>query len=197
MSFNILSKSLIPFVSIILIVPTLFIPTFSNKSNLELINPELLERFNISGSIFYWPVPGYTRISSYFGNRNAPTAGASSFHQGIDIPAPAGTSLVAVFSGIVTYIGFNGSGGYAIHLENDILQFIYHHVSPNYIVKIGDYVYSGQIIGQVGPKNVYGVKNNPYKDSNGKPTNGATTGPHLHFTIKKDGKAVNPLNYFL
>ena len=195
MSFNIISKSLIPYISIILIVPTLFIPAFSNNSNLE-INTELLESFNISGSIFYWPVPGYTRISSYFGNRNSPTAGASSFHQGIDIPAPSGTSLVAAFSGTVTYIGFNGSGGYAIHIENNDLQFIYHHVSPNYIVAIGDYVSSGQIIGQVGPKNVYGVKNNPYKDSNGRPTNGATTGPHLHFTIKKDGKAVNPLNYF-
>ena len=195
MSLNIISKSLIPFISIILIVPTLFIPTFSNNSNLE-INPELLESFNISGSIFYWPVPGYTRISSYFGKRNSPTAGASTFHQGIDIPAPAGTSLVAVFSGIVTYTGFNGSGGYTICFKNDNLQFIYHHVSPNYIVNVGDYIYSGQVIGQVGPKNVYGVKNNPYKDSNGKPTNGATTGPHLHFTIKKDGIAVNPLNYF-
>ena len=195
MSFNIISKSLIPFVSIIVIVPTLFIPAFSSNSNLE-INPELYETFNISGSIFYWPVPGYSRISSYFGNRNSPTAGASSFHQGIDIPAPAGTYLVAVFSGTVSYIGFNGSGGYAIHIENNNLQFIYHHGSPNYIVKIGDYVYSGQIIGQVGPKYVYGVKNNPYKDNTGKPTNGATTGPHLHFTIKKDGKAVNPLNYF-
>ena len=195
MSFNIISKSLIPFVSIILIVPTLFIPAFSNNSILE-INPELLESFNISGSIFYWPVPGYTRISSYFGNRNSPTAGASSFHQGLDIPAPAGTCLVAVFSGVVTYIGFNGSGGYAIHIENNDLEFIYHHVSPNYIVEVGNYVCSGQIIGQVGPKNVYGVKNNPYKDSSGKPTNGATTGPHLHFTIKKDGIAVNPLNYF-
>ena len=195
MSFNIIYKSLIPFISIILIVPTLFIPTFLNISNLE-INPELLESFNISGSIFYWPVPGYTRISSYFGKRNSPTAGASSFHQGIDIPAPAGTNLVAVFSGIISYIGFNDSGGYAIHIKNSNLQFIYHHVSPNYIVNVGDYVYSGQIIGQVGPKNVYGVKDNPYKDSSGKPTNGATTGPHLHFTIKKDGRAVNPLNYF-
>lgn len=125
-----------------------------------------------------------------------PTAGASSFHQGIDIPAPAGTSLVAVLNGVITFIGFNGSGGYSIHLRNNNLQFIYHHVSPNYIVNIGDYVYSGQIIGQVGPKNVYGVKNNPYKDNSGKPTNGATTGSHLHFTIKKDGIAVNPLTYF-
>ena len=65
------------------------------------------------------------------------------------------------------------------------------------LLKFGDHVYSGQVIGHVGPKNVYGVKNNPYKDSSGKPTNGATTGPHLHFTIKKDGKAVNPLNYFI
>ena len=195
MSLNILYKSLIPIISIIIIIPTLFIPTFSNTSNLE-INPELLETFNISGSIFYWPIPGYTKISSYFGKRSSPTAGASSFHQGIDIPAPCGTSLVAIFSGTVSYIGFNGSGGYAIHIENNNLQFIYHHVSPNYIINIGDLVFSGQVIGQVGPKNVYGVKNNPYKDGSGNPTNGATTGPHLHFAIKKDGIAVNPLKYF-
>lgn len=122
--------------------------------------------------------------------------GASLIHQGIDIPAPAGSNLVSIFNGTVTNIGFNGSGGYTIHIKNNNLQFIYNHVSPDYIVKEGDYVCTGQVIGQVGPKNVYDIKNNPYKDNNGKPTNGATTGPHLHFAIKKDGIAVNPLNYF-
>ena len=196
MSLNSLSKILIPFISIIVIIPSLFIPTIATNSNLEIINPEISGSFDMSNSSFYWPVPGYTRISSHFGKRNSPTLGASSFHQGIDIPAPAGTNLVAVSNGIVTYIGFNGSGGYAIHIQSDNLQFIYHHVSPNYIIKTGDSLYSGQVIGHVGPKNIYGVPNNPYKDSSGKPTNGATTGPHLHFTIKNDGRAVNPLNYY-
>ena len=196
MSLNTLSKIFIPFFSIIIAIPTLFIPTIANTSNLELTTPEIFENFNISNFSFYWPVPGYTKISSYFGNRTSPTVGASSFHQGIDIPAPAGTNLIAISSGIVSFIGFNGSGGYAIHIKNGNLEYIYHHVSPNYIINIGEYIYPGQLIGYVGPKYVYGVPNNPYKDSNGKPTNGATTGPHLHFAIKKDGKAVNPLNYF-
>jgi murein DD-endopeptidase MepM/ murein hydrolase activator NlpD len=196
MSLNNLSKTFIPFLVIILMVPALFIPTILNNTDFKVILPEIYEKFDMSNSSFCWPVPGYTKISSYFGKRNSPTKGASSFHQGIDIPAPYGTNLISVFSGIVSFIGFNGSAGYSIHIKNDNLEFFYHHVSPKYIVKTGDYVYSGQIIGQVGPKNVYNVPNNPYKDSNGKPTNGATTGPHLHFTIKKDGKAVNPLIYF-
>ena len=63
------------------------------------------------------------------------------------------------------------------------------------MVKTGQTVSRGQVIGQVGPKNVYGIPNNPYRDINGNPTNGATTGAHLHLTIRKDGIAVNPLNY--
>ena len=49
----------------------------------------------------------------------------------------------------------------------------------------------------MGPKNVYGVPNNKYKDSNGNPTNGATTGPHLHFAIKINNKAINPFGLCL
>ena len=98
--------------------------------------------------------------------------------------------------GKVTFIGFKGAGGYTVTIQNEYFTFSYSHVSPNFIVYVGEYVLKGQIIANVGPKNVYNVPNNPYKDANGLPTNGATTGPHLHFAIKKDGKAVNPLDYF-
>ena len=67
---------------------------------------------------------------------------------------------------------------------------------PTLLLNRGDIVEKNSLIGQVGPKYVYNVPNNPYKDSSGKPTNGASTGCHLHLTIKKDGKAVNPLDYF-
>ncbi len=138
---------------------------------------------------------GYTTITSSFGKRKAPTSGASTFHSGIDIGAPSGTNIVSVCSGTVSFIGFSGAGGYTITIENGSFAISYCHVSPHYEVTIGQKIKKGQTIGKVGPKNVYGVLNNPYKDSNGDPTNGATTGPHLHLTIRKDGSLVNPIDY--
>jgi len=167
--------------------------TFSfNFSEIPSINPD----FNFSSSVFAWPTPGYTRITSYFGYRNAPTSGAGKFHSGIDIGASSGAEVIATFSGTVTYVGFLGANGFSIQISNGEYLSTYSHLSPHFLVYKGQYVNQGDIIGTVGPKNVYGVPNNPYKDSNGNPTNGATTGPHLHFSIKIDGKAVNPLNYF-
>ena len=81
-------------------------------------------------------------------------------------------------------------------MESGNLTIIYAHVSPEYIVSPGQIIEKGIIIGNVGPKYITGIPNNPFKDSTGKTTNGATTGCHLHLTIKKDGIAVNPLDYF-
>ena len=144
---------------------------------------------------FHGLLPGYTTITSYFGYRNAPTQGASTYHSGIDIAAPTGANIIAVTSGTVTYTGFYGAGGYTVTIKSDDISISYCHVSASFLVSQGEYVIKGSVIANVGPKNVYNVPNNPYKDSNGNPTNGATTGPHLHLTIKKDGKTVNPLDY--
>lgn len=81
-------------------------------------------------------------------------------------------------------------------MQNDIITASYCHISPNFLYSVGQSISSNSIIAYVGPKYVYNVIGNPYKDSTGKSTNGATTGCHLHLTIKKDGKAVDPLNYF-
>ena len=93
-------------------------------------------------------------------------------------------------------MGFLGAGGYTLTLSFDDFKVTYCHISPNFLVKEGDNVLRGQIIAQVGPKYVYGVPGNKYVDSNGKPTNGATTGCHLHLGFRINNKYVNPLDYF-
>ena len=196
MYFKFLYKILIAITCIFIFVPAFFIPTFSSNSNSNFIESNnnnnnnddeqnLFYKFEIKRNGFVWPTPGYTRINSYFGRRSSPTRGASSFHLGIDIGAPVGSNIVAVSDSRVVFIGFQGSGGYSIILKSHNLQFVYHHVNPNYIIKVNDIVKAGQVIGKVGPKNVYGVKNNPYRDSNGNPTNGATTRSSFTFNDKK------------
>lgn len=178
---------------LIVFITCFFIPEISGYEN---INKEYSNQITISNSGFAWPIPGYTTITSYFGKRNSPTAGASSYHKGLDIGAPEGTNLIATIDGKITFTGFLGGGGYTITLSKDNMKITYCHVSPNYIVQEGDFVKRGQIIGYVGPKYVYGVKGNTYYDSTGKPTNGATTGCHLHLGIRIDGEYVDPLNYY-
>ena len=192
---SIFSKLIILIVIITFFICLLFIPFF-NKSLSMAETPTDADSFIISNDEFVWPIPGYTSVTSPFGKRYSPTAGASSYHKGMDIGAPKGTSLYAVCDGEITFAGFLGGGGYTITLTSGLTKFTYCHVSPTYIVHIGDLIKKGQLIGFVGPKNVYGVPGNTYKDSQGNPTNGATTGPHLHFGVRKNDKYINPLSLF-
>lgn len=149
--------------------------------------------------LFIWPIPGYTKISSNFGKRKSPTAGASTFHSGIDIPAPEGTKLYAIDDGIVTFSGWGAGGGYTVTVQltnYPNLKFTFCHISPVMLVMEYDKIKKGDVIARVGPKNVYGISNNQYKDINGNPTNGATTGTHLHFIIKQNNIPIDPLNYY-
>lgn len=115
------------------------------------------------------------------------------FIVGIDIAAPEGTKIIAICDGEVIRTAWGGAGGYTITIKAEEYTFSYCHSDPKFLVKEGDKVKKGQVIGKVGPKNVYGVSGNPYKDSSGNPTNGATTGCHCHFTVKKNGQTIDPL----
>ena len=175
-------------------ISILFIPTIIDSTPISQIDKSQIIFYGNQN--FAWPIPGYTRISSYFGKRFAPTSGASTYHKGIDIPAPEGTSLIACCDGEITFTGFLGGGGCTITLTTpQNIKISYCHVSPNYIVSVGDRISQGQIIGSVGPKYIYGISGNIYKDSAGLPTNGATTGCHLHIGFRLDSKYVNPLDY--
>ena len=180
-------------VILIIFITCFFIPFISEEDLLKRIEGQ---EIYISTYGFAWPIPGYTYITSPFGKRTSPTAGASSFHKGMDIGAPEGSVLIAATDGIITYTGFLGGGGYTITLSKNNMKITYCHVSPNFIVKEGEKVKRGQIIGQVGPKYVYNVKGNTYTDEDGNPTNGATTGCHLHFGMRIDEEYQNPLNYY-
>lgn len=91
----------------------------------------------------------------------------------------------------------NGANGYTLKITTENSIFSYSHISPNFIVEIGDSISKGQMIAYVGPKYLDDDPKNPYLDfSQGRPTNGATTGPHLHFSTKIDGTAIDPVTLF-
>ena len=168
-----INKIIITIIILVIIISTLFIPVI-NSEGLYQTNEE----------------------SSYFGKREAPTSGASTYHKGVDIPAPEGTNLIATCDGEITFTGFLGGGGYTITITNpEGLKISYCHVSPTYIVKKGDDIKQGQLIGHVGPKYVDNVPGNMYTDSTGRHTNGATTGCHLHIGFRLNNEYLNPLEY--
>lgn len=124
---------------------------------------------------FVWPTEGV--ITSHFGWRNAPTAGASSNHPAIDIGAPSGTTVVAADGGVVITAGANGGYGNSVGIKhaNGMVTY-YNHLSA-WNVKVGDQVAQGQPIANVG-------------------STGISTGPHLDFKIlDADGNPVDPEKY--
>ncbi|MGN0505621.1 MAG: murein hydrolase activator EnvC family protein [Lachnospiraceae bacterium] len=127
-----------------------------------------------------WPLPASGRVTSEFGYRGAPTAGASTYHRGIDIGAAdlSGTerNVVAALAGTVIEASYNGTSGRYIKIDHgNGLVTAYLHADKLY-VKVGDYVERGQVIMLAG-------------------NTGVSTGPHLHFGVFINGVAVDPLKY--
>ena len=130
-----------------------------------------------SGGSGGWLVPcSYTSITSPFGNRNSPTSGASSYHQGVDLDTGTGDPVYASRAGVVTVAGWgNAAGNYVQINHQDGFSSIYMHLR-DYCVSAGQIVSAGQLIGATG-------------------ATGITTGDHLHFGISYNGVYVNPCNY--
>ena len=124
-----------------------------------------------------WIIPiNYTAFTSPFGERDAPVAGASTYHLGVDLAAPEGTPIYAARSGTVVTASYNSSSGYYVQIDHgDGYRSIYMHMT-HFVVSGGQYVSRGQVIGYCG-------------------STGVSSGSHLHFGISQNGVYVNPANY--
>ena len=129
-----------------------------------------------SSSGWIKPLKSYT-LTSAFGMRLHPIKKKWLMHEGVDMSAPQGTPIYAAKAGKVTRTAYQeGGAGYYVSINHgDGFASIYMHMT-HYIVKPGDYVATGQVIGYVG-------------------STGGSTGPHLHFGISYNGEYVNPLKY--
>jgi murein DD-endopeptidase MepM/ murein hydrolase activator NlpD len=130
------------------------------------------ERVFFLNSGFRFPLQSF-RITSDYGIRENPVTGNISMHQGIDLAAPEGTAVFAAAAGIVTGVGESPVyGNYVIITHGENLTSLYGHLQKIETVLYST-VRSGTLIGRVG-------------------STGQSTGPHLHFELRRDGRALNP-----
>jgi len=121
------------------------------------------------------PIDG-ARLSSGFGRRKHPILGYTKMHKGVDFAAPRGTPIYAAGNGTVTYAGRKGAYGNFISIRhNGTFTTAYAHMKGfSRSIRKGGRVNQGQVIGYVG-------------------TTGRSTGPHLHYEIRKNNRQANPL----
>jgi len=128
----------------------------------------------IGSQIPLWPTEG--NIASPFGWRKHPVYKTRLFHNGIDIENKKGTGINAVLGGKVIFAAYKGNSGKLVIIRhNDGYQSIYAHMD-RIKVKKNQWVKKGELIGLMG-------------------RTGVSTGSHLHFGIRRNGKFLNPLNY--
>ena len=145
-----------------------------NRMNIKTYSGKYKDKLKSTGK-YIWPCQG--TITSGYGARSAPTAGASSWHAAIDIGAAAGTPVGAADGGTVIFAGWNGAGGKTVKVKHDDGTITYYQHLSWWDVHEGDVVGQGQQVGKVG-------------------STGVSTGPHLDFRVEtSEGKLVNPMDY--
>lgn len=123
-----------------------------------------------------WPTQGW--LTCGFGYRQSPFTGLREFHRGVDVSAKPGTPVIAPADGVVVEAGNDPDYGNIVRLDHGLgYKTFYAHLSET-VVKKGQRVHRGQMIGNVG-------------------NTGRSTGPHLHYEVHLNGTAMNPLRYVL
>ena len=131
----------------------------------------------VSTGSLIWPAPSCGYVTSPYGWRVHPIFGYDKFHYGVDIPAYAGANILASDSGTVAVATYSSSyGNYVMINHGGGIYTLYAHMST-LLVSAGQSVSQGQIIGYCG-------------------STGWSTGPHLHYEVRKNGSTVDPLAYF-
>ncbi len=139
-------------------------------------NQDAKDALSYTGGKLGWPVPGITKLSSYFGKRIDPFSKKETTHYGIDIPAPVGTKIVAAESGVVIRANYSSSYGYVVIISHGSgLNTLYAHNSK-LLVKADDIVSRGDEIALAG-------------------STGFSTGPHLHFETLINGVRKDPMPF--
>jgi murein DD-endopeptidase MepM/ murein hydrolase activator NlpD len=115
-------------------------------------------------------------ISSYFGGRTDPFTGRNAFHRGLDFAGRAGSQVVAVASGVVTFSKDRFGYGRTVEINHGNGYVTRYAHNQKALVKVGDTVQKGQAIALMG-------------------STGRSTGPHLHFEVLRNGRAVDPLRF--
>lgn len=129
------------------------------------------------GGTFTWPCPSSHYITSSFGNRLHPILKTWKYHTGVDIGASSGKDILAAASGKVIMATVYGGYGNCVMIDHGGgIVTLYGHASRLCVSK-GDTVKRGDVIAKVG-------------------STGRSTGPHLHFEVRKDGAYVDPMSYF-
>lgn len=147
------------------------------KAGTQLFVPDAqldwVTRQEINGDLFMRPIKGRYYISSRFGWRSSPFTGERSYHGGIDMACATGTPVYAALIGTVTTAGWSDIyGNYVIVTHYSGYKTLYGHMSK-ITCKKGQFVNTTTKLGEVG-------------------STGLSTGPHLHFTVYKNGTSVNP-----
>jgi murein DD-endopeptidase MepM/ murein hydrolase activator NlpD len=115
-------------------------------------------------------------LSSGFGRRIDPFHGNFAFHAGFDFAGPEGSDIVATGSGMVVFAGRKAGYGEMVEISHgDGISTVYAHCSK-VLVRVGDIVSEGQVVAKLG-------------------NTGRSTGPHVHYEVRREGKAINPSTY--